>query len=781
MFFLKIFSLLFFVGYSFVPKSFAFKEDIENQVSKDADSDLHNSVDSSKNTSKVDQIFIMNSDLISENDDVIELSGNVQIKSSENFLTADKILYSKKNKILKAIGKVYLKDESGNLYFSDEMEINHSLKKGIVKNLQIKLTDRSRISAKKTDLNLNKSSKAEKVIFSSCENCKYDPSRPLVWEIKADEVEYDHDNEVINYKNAFMEILGVPVIFFPRFSHPSPKLERKTGFLMPHFMFSKKLGFVAIPSYIFALSRSSEFILKAAFASKKDRIFFGEYNRKLWNGDIHIAGSLTDYVDPAEQIGRDLSKNEKREVERILDNGFRGHIDATAVVFDKTKSFKLFTNIKRQSDKSYLDRYAFLPNEKSSSIDFDTSYYESNLGFELFNDNKNYAIVKFATFQSTLIDDDDTIPFIAPYFNIDINKDFNGIPGNFFLNVNFLNCDFKNEDKDRKLFIKSGYKDSKIFNNGILFSYELSLVGHFINVKDKLDGFSTEQINNISPRVSTRLIMPLLVEYENQDFKGIFSPKIFFTSGLRANKKFKSYLDRSNVFIKYYEISHSNILYDDLVSEINNFYNTSKFVYGMDYQLFYRGEKKFDCFLGQGIFFKNINYNIETGISKSKFSDYIFDSSFYLFSDLQFRFTGLISSKTGKSLRKNISLDYQNDVLNFSIGSSTGIMNNLYDNKKSYKAFYSDIAFRFKRYYEAFWGYKLGDKKYKPLSNNFGFRYQDECFSYELRFEKTYYRKIDCENDTKIVLTINFKNLGGIKINQSIKKLPNSNNVNDGF
>ena len=39
--------------------------------------------------------------------------------------------------------------------------------------------------------------------------------------------------KVINYKNAWLKVYDVPVIYFPKFFHPDPTVNRKSGFLIP--------------------------------------------------------------------------------------------------------------------------------------------------------------------------------------------------------------------------------------------------------------------------------------------------------------------------------------------------------------------------------------------------------------------------------------------------------------------------------------------------------------------------------------------------------------------
>ena len=36
--------------------------------------------------------------------------------------------------------------------------------------------------------------------------------------------------KIIEYKNAWLDLYDIPVVYFPRFFHPDPTVKRKSGF-----------------------------------------------------------------------------------------------------------------------------------------------------------------------------------------------------------------------------------------------------------------------------------------------------------------------------------------------------------------------------------------------------------------------------------------------------------------------------------------------------------------------------------------------------------------------
>ncbi len=58
--------------------------------------------------------------------------------------------------------------------------------------------------------------------------------RPL-WQIVAREAKHDMEERTIYYRNAKLEVGGVPVFWTPYFEYPDPTVKRRTGFLLPSF------------------------------------------------------------------------------------------------------------------------------------------------------------------------------------------------------------------------------------------------------------------------------------------------------------------------------------------------------------------------------------------------------------------------------------------------------------------------------------------------------------------------------------------------------------------
>ena len=62
---------------------------------------------------------------------------------------------------------------------------------------------------------------------------KIRPGAPL-WQLKAVRVTHDQAEHKMEYRDAWLEIYGVPIAYTPYFSHPDPSVKRQTGLLVPN-------------------------------------------------------------------------------------------------------------------------------------------------------------------------------------------------------------------------------------------------------------------------------------------------------------------------------------------------------------------------------------------------------------------------------------------------------------------------------------------------------------------------------------------------------------------
>ena len=133
----------------------------------------------------------------------------------------------------------------------------------------------------------NGNSTIKKIIATNCE--KKDGCPP--WSIEAEEIAHNRDKQIVNYKNAKLKIYDVPVLYFPKFFHPDPTVERQSGFLPPTVSTQNSSSYLLTP-YFYAISNYSDFTFSPRFYDNQENLYQGEYRHLTKNSSSTIDASI---------------------------------------------------------------------------------------------------------------------------------------------------------------------------------------------------------------------------------------------------------------------------------------------------------------------------------------------------------------------------------------------------------------------------------------------------------------------------------------------------------
>ena len=231
---------------------------------------------------------------------IVTAIGNVEIIRNNITVKADKVIYNQKEDTITALGNVVILEETGNVVFSDRVELTDKMTKGEMENIKIIMADKTRIAAKKFR-RLEKDKKImSNVVYTPCDVCR--DSNPL-WQIKARKVEHDAEDQDMHYQNATVEIKGVPVFYTPFLSHPDPTVKRRSGFLFPRISSNSYLGGAIQGQYFWDISDHEDILFNPIISSDKGIVYGGAYNRYFTRGNISASGTFLRDPDTKENRG----------------------------------------------------------------------------------------------------------------------------------------------------------------------------------------------------------------------------------------------------------------------------------------------------------------------------------------------------------------------------------------------------------------------------------------------------------------------------------------------
>ena len=223
---------------------------------------------------------------------LVTLTGHVEFWQNDRILLADKVTYDRNTDVAAAAGNVVLLEPDGQTVFSDYAELTAGMKDGVLKGMRALLAQNGRMVAnggRRTDAHINELSRA---VYSTCNLCAKDPTKAPLWDIRAREAVQDTDDKRIEYRDAVVDIYGVPVLYMPYLTHPDPSAKRASGVLIPTMGIASHLGeFIGVP-YYWVIDDQSDATLTPIIATTNGPALDLQYRRRFNTGAITVNGSI---------------------------------------------------------------------------------------------------------------------------------------------------------------------------------------------------------------------------------------------------------------------------------------------------------------------------------------------------------------------------------------------------------------------------------------------------------------------------------------------------------
>lgn len=513
--------------------------------------------------------------------DLITAKGDVYVKMEGYTINAQKIIYDLKDDTIFAEKDVQITDKSGRIIKGEKAIFKDKLKQGVIEGFIAKLDQNSILAARLAKrLDKNKIS-LEKSVFTPCKiSCGNKP----IWQISSRKTDIDYDKEKITYRHVFFEVYGVPIAYFPYFSHPTPEAKAQSGILGPRIL---KDDFM-IPFY-FRVKPNIDFTISPRF-SKNYTIFDGEYRHKVEDGSYKINGS---YGNPSfRRKGADGSSSSS--------NPGRYHVNAKGDFSRNNINYGF--DVQRASDKAFLTNHEEI--------------YDSYLTSRIYTstvDRRNYFLLEGYHFQD-LRDKNSKLktPFILPSIKtqnvIDLSSD-----ETVLLNIrnNTIIYTEPNELQLARTALELEMMTNMISQGGHMFTLGASNRGdlYVVDFNENKSRNSQQKIwyRNI-PEVSAKWRYPLMKSISQRSSIKI-EPTAMIALGRKYEKRFEKF---ALVDAPKNELSENNIFSTNRFSGIDYHEYGSRFSYGVNSTLA-GGPLYIDTFLGQLIYKDNV---VERGNSE---------------------------------------------------------------------------------------------------------------------------------------------------------------------
>lgn len=280
---------------------------------------------------------------------IVTALGEVELVQSGRILRAEKVSYNLNQDKVTAEGNVVLNEITGETYFADHVELKDKMKDGFVQGLRGVLTDGSRFTATEAEKIADLKVIMENASYTACESCKNDPSKPPIWQLKADKVTHHKDEKRISYEDATFEVSGVPILYTPYFSHADGTVKQKSGFLTPSFGFDSYLGAFYQQDYYWAIAPEKDLTVGVVAMTNELPLALAEYRQRFENAEIKFNGGAT-YSSRTNRNGNQ---------ESFVSEEKRGHFLGEGL-WDINEKWRAGTDLALVSDDQYLKQYNIL-------------------------------------------------------------------------------------------------------------------------------------------------------------------------------------------------------------------------------------------------------------------------------------------------------------------------------------------------------------------------------------------------------------------------------------
>ena len=413
---------------------------------------------------------------------VITAAGNVELIQGGRILRAQTITYNERTDTVTAEGEVVIIEPSGEVFFADYVELQDQLKSGLVKGMRMLFTDDTRLAANGARRTEGDRTELAKAVFSPCESCPEDPERPPLWQIKAVRVVHKQKAKRVEYYDAWLEFLGVPVLYTPYFTHPDPSVKRKTGLLAPRYGSSSLLGLKLETPYYFNVAPNKDATVSPLFTSKEGVVLGAQYRHRLRRGRFQFDGTVT----------RPRARDDRGE--RLPGHEIRGHVFGVGR-FDINDRWRWGFDVQRSSDDTYLKRYDI---DRADTLTSDI-FIEGLRG-------RGYAAVNAFAFQGLREEDDlGETPFIWPLAELSLISEPRWLGGRLSADINLLQLTRTEGTDSRRLSLSSGWRLPFTSPLGDVYTISLTVRGDGYLIDEHLrDAAGSESFSGLTGRVHPR-------------------------------------------------------------------------------------------------------------------------------------------------------------------------------------------------------------------------------------------------------------------------------------
>ena len=669
------------------------------------------------------KIFELNKELVIKTEKIIydkkknfliSDTESILIDKSKNTIKSENFHYNLTNNILK-IKNADIKDTENNKYKIELAYLNTLSNKLFGKDVSIDMNNKSFNEENEPRLKGNSviyengNTEISKGVFTSCK--KTDKCPP--WQMSAEKIQHNKKKQIIDYKNAWLKLYDVPVMYFPKFFHPDPTVDRKSGFLIPALKNSPNSdNFLSLP-YYHVIANNKDLTLTPRFYSDDKLLLQSEYRQ----------------VNLSSQHRADLSFFAEK------DQNSKNHLFyemRKSINFINFEESLLNFQVQKTSNDTYLKGDKLL-----SPLIKDYNTLETSIDLNIYSEDLSVSSEMIVYEDLGAKENSDKFEYILPRIKLIKNID----------NKTNLNGDFKFKSNNLIRNYNTNTLEKTNINDLVFNSdSKISMLGFSNNYEFILKNTNSDAQNSTNFKENDNYYFSGLFQYnsslplvkENGDFQNIMKPKLSLKINPSSNKDMKNADKRIDVNSIY---SMNRLSVNDALE------GGVSLVYGNDFTIFDKTNSRdlFNLKLAN-----NLRFDEDDDLPSS---NQIGQKTSNFFGEISYSPSEIFTTKYNTSFKNNLTdTSYQNLVTEISLNNFVTTFDYLNENNLSSGNTYLANSTKYSFDNSNSLTFSTRENKKSNLTEyyNLMYQYKNDCLSASVEYNKDYYSDRDIKPEENI-------------------------------
>jgi LPS-assembly protein len=283
----------------------------------------------------------------------VTAQGGVEARYNGRVLRAAKVVYDTQSGVVTANGDVVIVNPDGSAEFAQSATLDRQMSEGVATAFSTRLRENMKsngLSGGPVEISIAAASvehpsptitQLNNAIFTACPVCAKQPTP--TWSIRAKQVVEDKKRQIIVFRDAVIQVKGLPVFYTPVIWEADPAVPRKSGLLIPEINVSSLRGLSYEQPYLQVISPSEDLVISPQVNTKVDPFLNVDWRKRFYSGAIDVRAGYTyeeDFNSQGEKLGNATSRSYvlAKGLFAINDNwdwGFTAERTSDPLIFDR--------------------------------------------------------------------------------------------------------------------------------------------------------------------------------------------------------------------------------------------------------------------------------------------------------------------------------------------------------------------------------------------------------------------------------------------------------------